>query len=75
VFEAGWNTSGAVCLSHARWLNGGLLIALGCPGKLIAPGIGVLGATVCDTVQDVLDLNSGAMIFNESNLNANLNDL
>ena len=75
VFEAGWNTNGAVCLSHARWLNGGLLILLGCPGKLIAPGIGVVGATVCDAVQDVLGLNSGATFFNESNLNANLNDL
>jgi hypothetical protein len=72
VFEAGWNTAGAVCLSHARWLNGGTLIALVCPTRLIALG---LGATVCDTVQDVLGLNSGATMFNESNLNANLNDL
>jgi hypothetical protein len=75
VFEAGWNTSGAVCLSHGRWLLGGPTILLGCPGKLIAPGVGVLGATVCDTVQEVLGLNPNATIFNESQLNLNLDIL
>lgn len=72
VFEAGWNTGGAVCLSHARWLLGGPLIALGCPGRLIAPGVGILNATVCDTVAEALGQASNAMIFNESNLNINL---
>jgi ADYC domain len=75
VFEAGWNTNGAVCLSHNRWLLGGPLILLGCPGKLIAPGLLILGATVCDTVNEVLGLAPSAKIFNESNLNVNLGDL
>ena len=72
VFEAGWNTSGVVCLSHARWLLGGPLIALGCPGRLIAPGLGILNATVCDTTAQVLGSNPGARVFNESYLNLNL---
>ena len=75
VFEAGWNTSGAVCLSHARWLLGGPLIALGCPDRLIAPGLGVPGVTVCDTVAQVLGQSADARIFNESNLNLNLDIL
>jgi hypothetical protein len=72
LFEAGWNTSGAVCLSHARWLLNGPIIALGCPGRLIAPGLSLLGGTVCDTVADVLGQSSGSVMFDESNLNLNL---
>jgi hypothetical protein len=72
LFEAGWNTGGAVCLSHGRWLLGGPVIAVGCPARLIAPGLGVLGATVCDTVAQVLGQDAGSRIFNESNLNVNL---
>jgi hypothetical protein len=75
LFEAGWNTQGAVCLSHARWLLGGPVIALGCPGRLIAPGLGVLGATVCDTVAEVLGQNASSSIFDDSNLNLNLDVL
>jgi|GEM_PF-1106432 len=72
VFEAGWNTGGAVCLSHARWLLLGPLIAANCPDRLVAPGLLVLGATVCDTVAQVLGASSSSVIFNESNLNLNL---
>jgi hypothetical protein len=72
LFEAGWNTSGAVCLSHARWLLGGPTIALGCPDRLLAPGVGILGATVCDTIAQVLGQPGNASIFNESYLNLNL---
>jgi hypothetical protein len=72
LFEAGWNTGGAVCLSHARWLLGGPLIALGCPGRLIAPGLGLLGGTVCDTLAQVLGQAGDAQLLNESNLNLNL---
>jgi len=72
LFEAGWNTGGAVCLSHARWLLGGSIIALACPDRLIAPGLGILGATVCDTTAQVLGQNASAQMFNESNLNLNL---
>ena len=68
TFEAGWNTGGAVCLSRARWLldDGALLAAL-CPDRLVAPGL--LGATVCDTVADVLGYDPDAKLFNESFLN------
>jgi hypothetical protein len=66
VFEAGWDTGGAVCLCHTRWLLDGPAIALGCPGRLIAPGLGIGNATVCDTVAQVLGLRADATIFNES---------
>lgn len=66
LFEAGWDTSGAVCLSHARWLLDGPLIAVGCPGRLIAPGLLVLNATVCDDVAHVLGYDMNSKIFNES---------
>jgi hypothetical protein len=67
LFEAGWNTGGAVCLSHARWLldDGAALAAL-CPDRLVPPGL--LG-TVCDTVGDALDYDQDAMMFNEAYLN------
>jgi hypothetical protein len=67
LFEAGWNTGGAVCLSHSRWLlDDGLEIAALCPERLIPPG---LGGTLCNTVQDVLGFDSNAQMFNESYLN------
>jgi hypothetical protein len=68
LFEAGWNTGGAVCLSHARWLldDGGLIASL-CPDRLIPPGL--LLATVCDTVTEVLPYDPNAQMFNESFLN------
>ena len=68
LFEAGWDTGGAVCLSRARWLldDGGLLASL-CPDRLVPPAL--LGATVCDTVAEVLAFNPGAKMFNESYLN------
>jgi ADYC domain/Pentapeptide repeats (8 copies) len=68
LFEAGWNTGGAVCLSRARWLldKGGLLASL-CPDRLIPPGL--LGATVCDTALAVLGFDPNATMFNESCLN------
>jgi hypothetical protein len=72
LFEAGWSTSGAVCLSHTRWLLAGPILALGCPDRLIAPGVGILNATVCDTVAQVLGQATSARMFDESNLNLNL---
>jgi ADYC domain len=67
LFEAGWNTGGAVCLSRARWLlDDGLILAALCPERLVPPG---LGGTVCDTVSDVLGFDSHALLFNESYLN------
>lgn len=70
IFEAGWNTSGAVCLSHGRWLLGGPLIAAICPDRLIAPTL-LLGGTVCDLEAQVLG-GTGAKTYDESNLNLNL---
>jgi hypothetical protein len=67
IFEAGWNTGGAVCLSRARWLlDDGLAIAALCPERLIPPG---LGGTVCDVAADVLGFDPEAQMFNESYLN------
>jgi hypothetical protein len=66
IFEAGWNTDGAVCLSRARWLLDDTLASL-CPDRLIAPSL--LGGTVCDTVADVLGYDPNAKLFNESYLN------
>ena len=68
LFEAGWDTGGAVCLSRARWLldDGGLLASL-CPDRLVPPGL--LGATVCNTMAEVLSVNPGAKLFDDSCLN------
>jgi hypothetical protein len=66
LFEAGWSTDGAVCMSRARWLLDDGLAQL-CPNRLVAPGL--LGATVCDTVVEVLGYDANAKLFNESYLN------
>lgn len=71
LFEAGWDTGGAVCVSRARWLlQDGQLLGNLCPDRLIPPGL--LGATVCDTVVEVLFRNPEALMFNESYLNLGL---
>jgi hypothetical protein len=68
MFEAGWNTGGAVCLSHARWLlDDGAAIAALCPDRLVAPGL--IGGTVCDAAADVLGYDANAKMFNEAYLN------
>jgi hypothetical protein len=67
LFEAGWNTRGAVCLSHSRWLlDDGLEIAALCPDQLVPLG---LGETVCDTFAEVLGYDANATMFNEAYLN------
>jgi hypothetical protein len=71
LFEAGWNTGGAVCLSHARWLQDGDLIAQHCPDRLIPPNL-LGGGTVCDLVSQVLGNGTTSRIFNEAYLNLNL---
>ncbi len=71
LFEAGWTTTGAVCVSRARWLfDDGLQLANLCPDRLIPPGL--LGATVCETVAEVLFQDPNALMFNESYLNLDL---
>jgi len=70
VFEAGWNTEGAVCLSRARWLlDDSVEIAALCPDRLVPPGI---GQTVCDSIPDALGYDANAKMFNESYLNIKL---
>lgn len=70
LFEAGWNTGGAVCLSRARWLlNDGPDIAALCPQRLVPPG---LGETVCDSIAQALGYDANAKMFNESYLNVKL---
>ena len=70
MFEAGWNTGGAVCLSRARWLidDSVKIAALG-PDRLVPPG---LGQTVCDSIADALGYDANAKMFDESYLNINL---
>ena len=70
LFEAGWDTSGAVCLSRARWMldEGGLLASL-CPDRLVPPSLPLIGGTVCNTMAEVLGFNPGARMFNASYLN------
>jgi hypothetical protein len=67
LFEAGWNTGGAVCLSRSRWLldDGAELAAL-CPDRLVPPGV---GETVCGTVAEALGHDSNTLMFNEAYFN------
>lgn len=69
LFEAGWSTRGAVCLSHARWLTIGNLIANMCPDRLIPLSLGGIG---CDSVLDVLDIDPTVRMFDESYVNLGL---
>jgi hypothetical protein len=74
IFEAGWNTNGAVCLSRARWLlSAGLDLDLAnlCPDRLVPPALlggTLLGGAVCETVGQVLDQDPTALMYNESSL-------
>ncbi len=65
IFEAGWRTDGAVCLSHTRWLRNGAVIAGMCPDRLILPGLGPL---VCGSQLEALALDPSIRMFNESYL-------
>jgi hypothetical protein len=69
IFEAGWGPQGAICLSHARWITLGGLLANVCPGRLIPLG---LGGIACNSVVDVLLLYPSARMYNESYLNLDL---
>jgi hypothetical protein len=70
LFEAGWDTGGAVCLSHSRWLlDDGLALAALCPERLVP--LGLLPA-ICDTIPQVLGLNANAKIYTSAYLNLGL---
>jgi hypothetical protein len=66
LFEAGWGPNGAVCLSHARWITIGNLIANACPDRLVPLG---LGGIACDSLLDVLATKPTTRLFTESYLN------
>jgi ADYC domain len=67
LFEAGWTTRGAACMSTGRWLlDDGLAIAQLCPDHLVPPGL--LLPTVCDTIASALLFAPEAKMFNESYL-------
>jgi hypothetical protein len=67
LFEAGWNTQGAVCLSRARWLQDSLyLLGDSCPNRVVSPG---LVARLCDTVAEALGYDGTAQIFDAAYLN------
>jgi hypothetical protein len=69
LFEAGWSTYGAVCLSKERWATLDPRIAQDCPNRLIAPGASTAGATVCETPADAAVFDSNTQLFNESKVN------
>jgi hypothetical protein len=63
VFEAGWSTRGAECLSHDRWITIGSVITALCPDRLIPP---TLGGIACDNALDVNLLYPSVHLFDES---------
>jgi hypothetical protein len=69
LFEAGWSTQGAVCLSKQRWATLPPEFASACPGRLVAPGAATSVGTVCDTESQAVQLDSTTQLFNESQLN------
>ena len=69
LFEAGWSTRGAVCLSKQRWLTLPPDVQARCPDRLIAPGAATGVATVCDTQSDVALFDSTTELFDESQVN------
>ena len=69
VFEAGWSTKGAVCLSKQRWATLPPEIAASCPDRLIAPGVSTAAGSVCDTEGEAVLFDASTQLFNESKLN------
>jgi hypothetical protein len=68
-FEAAWDQTGALCLSHARWASStGSVVAAACPNKLHPPGHG--SPSVCDDVAQGTAVVGGAVrLFTESAIN------
>ncbi len=65
LFEAGWDTSGAVCVSHARYSALGWLLTSPCPSKV--PPL-LLGGLVCNTLTLTNLLYPSATMYTESYL-------
>jgi ADYC domain-containing protein/pentapeptide repeat protein len=66
IFEAGWNTGGAVCLGRTRWISDMVEIAATCPARLMPLG---QAKKICDTVEEALGNDPSVLLFNESNVN------
>ncbi|MFP2933637.1 ADYC domain-containing protein [Pyxidicoccus sp. 3LG] len=69
LFEAGWDTSGAVCLSKVRWLTLPSSVVALCPERLIPPGVSTRLGTLCESSLSALSFTPRARLFNESQLN------
>ena len=68
TFEAAWDQSGALCLSHARWAFNGSVVAAACPNRLRPPGRA--SPTVCDDAAQGMAMSGGSSrVFNESAIN------
>ena len=68
TFEAAWDQTGALCLSHARWAFNGSVVAAACPNKLHPPGHG--SPSVCDDAAQGMMVSGGPdRLFNESAIN------
>ncbi|HWU88859.1 MAG TPA: ADYC domain-containing protein [Kofleriaceae bacterium] len=65
TLEAAWNTGGAVCFSHPRWLTADPFTGV-CADRVIPPD---LGGVACDAVPAANPLPSQATMFNESLVN------
>jgi hypothetical protein len=80
VFEAAWDTGGAICVSHDRWLfntQNGLVVLPLCPGRLAQPVLGALGVliggAVCNTADAAAGYGTGTVrLYNDSDLNSNI---
>jgi hypothetical protein len=70
VFEAGWTSRGAACLSKQRWLTLPPDVANRCPDRLIAPGVTTPLATVCDSEAEAALFTGAPLLYDESRLNA-----
>lgn len=67
-FEAAWDQTGALCLSHPRWAFNGSVVAAACPNKLHPPGQGF--PSVCDNATEGMMVGGGPIrLFNESAIN------
>jgi hypothetical protein len=69
TFEAAWDQTGALCLSHARWASSiGSELAVECPNRLHPPDQG--SPSVCDDVAQGMAVNGNAVrLFTESAIN------
>jgi hypothetical protein len=68
-FEAAWDQTGALCLSHTRWASSkGSVVAVECPNKLHPPDHG--SPSVCDDVAQGMAASGGPnRLFNDSAIN------